>query len=89
MTTDEIREGCLTGKITQKKLKELGYTKVYGLKIPLELETDEELSDGLKYCRYCAEEEAFYDNERKSDLFYESCDKIKAEIEKRKRGMAK
>lgn len=83
-TIAEIRAKCLAGKMTAKKLKAMGYTKVYGLKIPLELETDDELKEGLKYCRSCAEEAAFWDNVRKSDRLYESVAKIKAEIAKRK-----
>lgn len=80
----EIRAKCLAGKMTAKKLTEMGYTKVYGLKIPLELETDAELKEGLKYCYSCAAEAAFWDNDRKSDRLYESVAKIEAEIAKRK-----
>ena len=83
-TVAEIRSKCLAGKMTAKKLAEMGYTKVYGLKIPLELETDAELKEGLEYCLSCAEEAAFWDNERKSDCLYESVAKINAEIAKRK-----
>lgn len=81
---NDIRSKCLAGKMTAKKLTEMGYTKVYGLKIPLELETDAELKEGLEYCLSCAEEAAFWDNVRKSDRLYESVAKIEAEIAKRK-----
>lgn len=81
---DDIRTKCLAGKMTAKKLTAMGYTKVYGLKIPLELETDDELQEGLEYCRSCAEEAAFWDNVRKSDRLYESVVKIEDEIAKRK-----
>lgn len=83
-TVEEIRAKCLAGKMTAKKLTAMGYTKVYGLKIPLELETDAELKEGLQYCLSCAEEAAFFDNDMKSDRLYESVAKIKAEIAKRK-----
>ena len=80
---EEIRTKCLAGKMTAKKLTEMGYTKVYGLRIPLELETDAELKEGLKYCLSCAEEEAFFDNARKSDRLYHSVKLIEDEIAKR------
>lgn len=83
-TVAEIRAKCLAGKMTAKKLTAMGYTKVYGLKIPLELETDAELKEGLEYCLSCAAEAAFWDNDRKNDRLYESVTKIKAEIAKRK-----
>ena len=84
MSVDEIRTLCLKGKITKKRLAELGYTKVYGCKIPLELCTDAELKEARQYCRSCAEEAAFFDNARKSDILYGSCDQIDKEIAKRK-----
>lgn len=43
LTVEQIRTLCLKGKMTQKSLADRGYTKVYGLKIPLELMTDQEL----------------------------------------------
>lgn len=82
-TVADIRTKCLAGKMTAKKLTAMGYTKVYGLKIPLELLTDAELEEGLRYCRSCAEEAAFFDNAGKSDRLYGSVAKIKAEIAKR------
>ena len=84
LTVDEIRTLCLKGKMTQKRLSDLGYTKVYGLKIPLELMTDQELSEGRQYVRSCAEEAAFFDNAQKSDRLYSAENKIKGEIERRK-----
>lgn len=81
---EDIRKLCLQGKMTAKKLSALGYTKVYGLKIPLELETIEELKEGLDYCQKCAEEAAFYDNAIKSNRLYQSVELIKKEIAKRK-----
>lgn len=83
-TVEEIRTKCLAGKMTAKKLTEMGYTKVYGLKIPLELQTDNELKEGWTFCERCAEEAAFWDNARKSDRLYESVRKIEAEMAKRK-----
>lgn len=83
-TLVEIRAKCLAGKMTAKKLTAMGYTKVYGLKIPLELETDAELKEGLEYCLSCAEEAAFWDNARKSDRLYHSVKLIEDEIAKRK-----
>lgn len=85
-TVEEIRTKCLAGKMTAKKLTAMGYTKVYGLKIPLELETDAELEEGLRYCRSCAEEAAFFDNARKSDRLYHSVKLIEDEIAKREKG---
>lgn len=84
LTVDEIRTLCLSGKMTQKRLEALGYTKVYGLKIPLELMTDQELDEGRADIRHCAEEAAFFDNAKKSDLLYESERQIKGEIARRK-----
>lgn len=71
-TAAQIRELCLKRKITNKALKELGYTKVYGYRIPLELCTKEELQEAWQYCERCAEEAAFFDNVRKSNLLYDS-----------------
>lgn len=83
-TVAEIRAKCLAGKMTAKKLTAMGYTKVYGLKIPLELETDDELKEGWTFCERCAEEAAFFDNARKSDRLYHSVKLIEDEIAKRK-----
>lgn len=83
-TPEEIRAKCLAGKMTAKKLTAMGYTKVYGLKIPLELETDDELKEGWTFCERRAEEAAFFDNTRKSDRLYHSVKLIEAEIAKRK-----
>ena len=86
MSEQEIRDLCLKRKITNRKLKELGLTKVYGYRIPLEICTDNELKEAYQYCRSCAEEAAFWDNERKSDMLYDSCDLIRKEQDKRKGG---
>ena len=84
LSVDEIRTLCLKGKMTQKRLSDLGYTKVYGLKIPLELMTDQELSEGRQYVRSCAEEGAFFDNAQKSDRLYSAENQINGEIKRRK-----
>lgn len=84
LTVEQIRTLCLKGKMTQKSLADRGYTKVYGLKIPLELMTDQELEEGRADIRHCAEEAAFFDNAKKSDLLYESERQIKGEIARRK-----
>ncbi len=84
MTKEEIRALCLKKKITKKRLTELGYTKVYGLKIPLELLTDQELEEGYRYVGSCADEAAFFDNDRKWHILCDSESAIKREIEKRK-----
>lgn len=86
MSEEQIRELCIKRKITKKRLTELGYTKVYGYRIPLEICTDAELKEAYQYCRECAEEAAFFDNVRKSDMLYESCGQIEKEQNKRKGG---
>lgn len=84
MTKEEIRALCLKKKITKKRLSELGYTKVYGLKIPLELLTDQELEEGYRYVIECADAAAFFDNVRKWNILCESERAIEREIGKRK-----
>lgn len=84
MSADEVRDACLRGRLTAKRLKAMGYTKVFGLKIPLELETDGELAEGITYLRRCRDEAAFYDNTRKYNRLLESTNAVEAEIARRK-----
>lgn len=67
-----------------KEERESKVSEGYGLKIPLELMTDQELEDGRADIRHCAEEAAFFDNAKKSYLLYESERQIKGEIARRK-----